>query len=268
MISGTGPTLLDKRDRSYHRSFGTISYELDNIEYNYDAGLTIPDQMADGFPFGCTGYTQAEVAGDEDKSVYSPAYVYQKTCDFEGHPANQGCDIRNAAKVGIVYGMKRPGEDDNTALNHRRGPFYSVDHLEGYDWFDSFRAALRNGRRPISIGTIWFKEWGKPQNGILTSFAYDGNRGNYPWHNYKICGEKIINEQPYLIAKTWQGRGYGDNGWCYIPRDVFNKAFDIYGTIGIIQPPFAPKDVFTIKLTILQFALLYLGRLIGLKAYA
>lgn len=271
MQSGAKRTKLDKRDLSYHRSFGTVPMQLSLVEYNYDCGKTMPDQNADGLPFGCTGYTTAEVAGDEDDAIYKPAYTYQKTCYIEGHDTNRGCDIRTALKTGQVYGVQRIDETtDQEAEQHRRGKYYSVDKVSGCDWFDGFRLALRNGKRPISTGTIWFREWEQvASDGVLTSnFVYNGNPDQYPWHNYKICGEKVIDGVPYLIAKSWQGPNYGDKGWCYFSRETFNKAFDIYGTIGLVQPPFTPQDTFTIRLTMLQFVLAYLGRWIGLVAHA
>jgi len=271
MQSGLKRVLADKRDLSFHRSFGSVPAPLPLLDYSYDDGKTMPDQNADGLPYGCTGYSQADIAGNEDNSIYKPFYTYQKTCYIEGHPTDQGCDIRNSLKVGQVYGVQRLDETtEEEAKTHGRGKYYSVDKLDGLDWFDSFRTALRNGKRSISVGTIWFPEWHMTgQDGILTSlFVYNGNPNAYPWHNYAIVGEKTINGTPYLIAKTWQGRNFGDSGWCYLSSETFNKAFDIYGTCGFTQPAFSPQDTFTIKITILQFVIMYIGRIIGLTAHA
>jgi len=269
MKHGAKRSILDPRDYSFHRSFGITYASLGLKEYNYDAGFGMPDQTADGYPYGCTGYAQAEVAQDIDKDHYAPSYTYQKTCAYEGHDTTTGCDIRTSARVGQVYGMQRPEETtESQAQTHRRGAFYNIEQIPGLDWFDSFRTQLRKGSS-ISIGTIWFPEWAYTQSdGIIPTFTYNGNANVYPWHNYKICGEKTINGFPYLIAKSWQGRHFGDQGWCYFPRETFNKAFDIYGTIGLIQGRYTPTDIVTVKITMLQFVLHYLGRIIGLQAYA
>ena len=165
--------------------------------------------------------------------------------------------------------MQVVGETEAEAKKRARGKFFHVDRVNGYDWFDSFRSALRRGQS-ISVGTPWFPEWqGIGQDGILTSlFVYDGTPSHYAWHNYKLCGEKIIDGQPYIVAKPWQGKGFGDNGWCYIGREAFNKAYDIYGTIGITQTKAKKEDIRTIQLTALQYVLIYFGRMLGLKAYA
>lgn len=262
---------LDKRDYSFHRSFGSIATPLGLLEYNYDLGKTMPDQNADGLFQGCTGYTQAEIAGDEDSAIYKPFYTYKRTCDFEDHDYSQPCDIRNSAKVGQAYGVQRLDETTETeALTHRRGKFFNVEKVPNEDWFNTFRQALRIGKRPISVGTIWFPEWSLTgSSGILSSaFSFDGKWDTEGGHNYKICGEKTINGLPHLVAKTWQGPQFGDKGWCYFPRETFNKAFDVYGTIGITQPPYDPSQILTIRLTLYQFLLTFLNRWLGLKIYA
>jgi len=271
MISknGTGPSKLDPRDYSFHKTFAhygaasPVNLPLD--EYNFDSGLDMPDQNADGFPNGCTGYTQSNIAEDEDKASYDPSYTYLHTCVMEGHDYTQGCDIRTSAKCGQVNGMQVKGDTDlNNATKHRRGAYFSVDQAYQRDWFDSFRIALRNGK-PISCGTPWFPEWERMgTDGILPDFTYDGNPNDVAWHNFAIKGETTINGLPYLRIKSWQGSNYGQNGWCFMSRDVFNKAFDINGTIALVQAEALPQDTVTIQLTLLQWALVLMGRYLGL----
>ncbi len=187
-------------------------------------------------------------------------------CAYEGHSINLGGDIRAAANFGVAEGVMRIDEDTEVqAQMHRRGRPFSVDLISGSDWFDSFRQALRIGKNPISVGTIWFPEWGHTAfDGILTSlFVFDGNWDSEMGHNYKICGEKTIDGVPYLIAKTWQGKNFGDKGWCYFSRETFNKAFDIYGTIGLIQPRFQPQDIYYAKLTLVQHVVQLISRFIS-----
>lgn len=268
MIShGVNRVSLDRRDYALHRSIGTVAapQPMPLREYSYDLGKTMPNQLEDGYPYGCTGYTQAEIAGDEDKSIYKPAYTYEKTCMVEGHPMDRGCDIRISLKVGKVYGVQRIDEHtEQEAETHRRGNFFSVDKAQGMDWFDSFRAALRLTKCPISTVTIWFPEWLNPdEKGRLSAFfAYDGRPDDYNWHNYKISGEKTIDGQPHLEVKAWTGR------WVYIGRQAFNRAFDIYGTAGFTQSSMLPGDILTIRLTMIEFILYYVRRVLGLPNYS
>lgn len=147
---GTRPRLRSKKDYSYERTFGTTLVFPDN--YNTDAGLTMPDQNADGFPMGCTGYTQADIATDEDKVVYDPSFTYAKTCFIENHPQNQGCLIENAIKSTQVYGVKTKTQTEQDALNNKRGKYFDVDKVG--DYFDGIRSAIELNRRPVSVGTI------------------------------------------------------------------------------------------------------------------
>jgi hypothetical protein len=269
-MSGLVRTPLDPRDYSFSRSFGITATPIPPKEYNFDKGFGMSDQNADGYPFGCVGYTQASIASNQDGQLFDPIFTYQKTCEIEGHGMDRGCDIRTAAKVGQVYGMRPVYGFDEDSLKYRRGAFFNVDKSPGCDWFDSMRIAMRRTASPLSVGTIFFPEWSNPgPTGILTEhFVWDGVWDTEMGHNYEICGEKLIDGKPYLIAKTWQGPNFGDNGWCYIGREAFNKAFDIWGTVAIVQTRYTPKDVVTIKISILQFVLLKLSKILNIKLYA
>lgn len=268
---GTRPSRLDKRDNSFQRTFGGLPVALANQDYTLDIGKTMPDQNADGYPFGCTGYCQADISTTEDGDIYKPSYTYAKTCYIENHPQDQGCDIRNSLKSTQVYGLQRPDETtDIEAEDHRRGQYFNVYCDGGYDWFDSFRSALRTNKRPISVGSIWFGEYEQiGQDGKLpTLFVYDGNPNNYSWHNFAIVGEKIIEGVPYLIAKSWQGRNYGDGGFCYFPRETMNAAMEIRGAVAFTFAKAKPEDINPIKLSIYEVVLLFLYRIIGLTRLA
>jgi hypothetical protein len=272
---GTRPAPLDARDYSFHRTFphfGAASPAvLPPMDYSFDAGLTMPDQMADGYPYGCTGYAQTDCKTDQEKVVYLASYTYKKTCFMEGHDADRGCDLRNSAKSLRVYGAQQINETEEQAQTHKSGQSFSVDKVPGRDWFDSFRIALRAQRtkpvkNSISIGTIWFPEWGDPApTGLLTEhFIFNGNINAYNWHDYKISGEKTIGGEPTLEVKSWQGRRVGADGWLYLNRAAFNKAFDIYGTLALTTAVAGPDDIRTIKLDTLQTILIFLNRILGL----
>lgn len=263
MKSGTLRHVLDRRDYSLSRTFkfGAVG-PLENRIYTYDIGLTMPDQIADGLPQGCTGYSQADIKGMQDKAEYVPRYTYIRTCEMEGHPATEPCDMRVSKKSLRVYGAQIKGEDEAHAIFHRGLPYFNVDRVSGYDWFDSFRLGLRKGR-PISTGTPWPREWEMVNStGIVTEHFVV--QDNTPWHNYAIVGETVISGIPYLVAKSWQGKNYGDHGWCYIGREAFNKSFDIYGTIGLVDADPTGKDIQLIILDLQQTLMMYVNRLLAI----
>lgn len=271
--NGAKRTRVDKRDYSYHRTFSGIPTDLTLADFNLDAGLTMPDQNAEGLPFGCTGETQTDCLTDLTKKVYKAKFTYDKTCLMENHGTNEGCEIRNSMKSLRVFGAQEMTETtDLEATKHKGGQTFSVDKKKGYDYFDSFRLALRNEQKSISVGSPWPIEWARPQKGVLTAlFVYDGHPDHYSWHNWKVCGETTILEdgvfRPVLIGKSWQGKNYGEGGFHSIGREAFNKAFDIYGTIGLIQAKSAPGDIQTIQLDIRQTILDLINRMLSIIGY-
>lgn len=256
----------DHRDYSLHRTFGGIAVAF--TECNFDAGLTNRDQVADGLPNGCTGYTQSDISGDEDKLIYIPKYTYDKTLIMEGITPSDpqfeqvGCDIRKSLSSIIVYGLQQQGEGPELALNHRRGAYYNVDLMGSMDWFDSIRYALQINKTSISLATPWFAKFALPVNGIIQAPpSYDVTFAS--WHNHKICGWKMINGVPYLIDKSWQGSGYGDNGFVYFPREVINQLMSINGSGAFTIAPFSASNLQTVKLNLLETLLSYYRMLIA-----
>lgn len=299
MRNGTHPHLLDTRDHALHHTFPQFSAVTPGLlipmDYTLDAGLFVPDQnnidtrfnpALPALPFGCTGETSTDICADEDKVLYDPQYTYLNTCAMEGHGPDGGCDIRNSMKSLTIYGLRKDGETNEQAIKRKRGKYFTIDKVPGRDWFDSFRLALRGNKRSISVGTPWFGEWGWAGWGNLVTVLPDGSYqitgGGIPtgimplpntnidlqrvsWHDYKICGEKTINGVPYLIGKPWAGVGFGDKGFIYLRREVFNAGYDIYGTFSATPgQPVAPEDIQYIKLTIYQQILVFVNRLLAL----
>lgn len=259
MKSGILPNNYDSRDYSHERTFGTVDTKLFPDEYNADLGLSFPDQDADGYPNGCTGYTQSETGQDEYGTQFDPAFTYKKTLLIANLPDNSPCKIRDSFKATRVYGLLPKGGTEDEALQFKRGQYFDVD--KNGDYFDGVRSALwlnQLNKRTISVGTPWY--WGRnPKNGIL--FDFDKKKEANVWHNWKICGWKQIQGKPYLIGKPWVGKG-GDKGYVYISRETFNKLMNIRGTFMYTQANAKPEDIQTIKLDILEVLLEFFQRLL------
>lgn len=249
--SGYTPRKIkDSRNYSFPRTFGVADKSFLDQAVDYDAGLTMPDQIAEGLPLGCTGETTTDIGTDYDGIVYQAGFTYHKTCQFEGHPPNQGCEIQNALKVSSTYGLLAVGETtDIEALGHLRGKRFEIHPTDGYDWFDALRSALiLNPKRSLSIGTPWFKEWDvmhvRP-DGIVPEGIF---RGSESWHNWKISGIVNKNGEWMLKGKSWQGRRYGDNGFHYLSRTVVNSAMSIRGSEAWNQARAEKEDIKTIQM--------------------
>ena len=264
MRNGLKPTKRDHRDFSHARTFGTVIPVY--MEFNLDAGFGFPDQEADGLPEACTGYSQSELCQDEDKRQYKPRFTYDKTQEISGiFPGDTGweqgpCDIRDSLKSTLVYGVQGLNETtDMEAFQFRRGAYYDVLNSSGMDAFDSAIAVMQATKRSISVGTPWFPEWEKTLvGGILPMPVYSGNPSDYPWHNSKICGVKLIDGTPYLIDKSWQGSSFGDGGYVYFNRATFNGIMGIDGTCAFTVARYTPGDAQTVLLSTYQTVISYL----------
>ncbi len=262
MNHGVKPVRPDSRDLSHTRTFGAITPHTFPDEFNIDAGLTNPDQNADGYPNGCTGYTQSELCTDEDKIVYKPSYTYDKTRFMEGVQGKDvGCDIRDSLKSTLVYGVQGLDElTDGQAFQHRRGSYYAVEQAP--DWFDGIRSALTKGHS-VSMATPWFPEFSSPINGIVP-FPSDFNTRRGSWHNWKVCGWKTIAGIPYLKAKPWIGPNYGDNGFCYFSQPIINKLLDLYYTGAFVVDRYTEDAKPVVLTSLYEVVLSYLYRMLAL----
>lgn len=288
--SGARPTKSDHRDHSYPRTFGSVLRTNFPLEFDTDAGLTMPDQMSsntlftppvDALPMGCTGYTQSELCGDEDKTIYRPDYTYDQTLFIEGQQRGVGCDIRNSLKSTIIYGVERIDESKGVeeAVKHHRGQYFNVIDATELDSFDDIRSSVLLNQRPVSIGLPWFAPFEYvDETGMipgvdysayvyrkwwfgLRMYAIDGT----PWHNAKVAGWVERGGKPYLKVKSWQGKKYGDNGWCYFSREQVNFLMEIEGTAAFTLAKADPTNIENVKHTVLEFILSYLRNRVGLN---
>lgn len=228
--SGLKPTVFDRRDYDFHKTFGSAVPPTFPDSYNVDLGLWQPSQndfepifKNSPLPFGCTDYTQADLCADEDGELKNPILLENVT-----HAnANGGIDIR----VALTAAKKVFG----------RTAYFTITPTGGLDFFDSIRLAMlytREENRSVSAGTPWFPEFlqGVPGSGAgLTQVGPDGilptpgslDTSRASWHNWKVAGWKNINGKPYLICKPWIGFWYGDKGYCYMSRELANILFSI-----------------------------------------
>ena len=261
MKHGVKKPRKDYRNYSFHRTFGSTVPNFIQPDFDEDAGLTMPDQNMEGLPFACTGYTQSELCQDMDKSSYKPKYNYDKTLEMDGLEEGSPCDIHTSLKSTLVYGVTNIGTDEDAAL-HRRGAYYEVEKHSN-DWFDSIRSAILTNpfRCSVSVITPWFACFQHTYGGIIT-----GDFVTQPvptiWHNWKISGQKTINGVPYLKAKTWQGKNYGDNGWCYFSRERFNRLMMIPGTTAFTLAPFDKNNIVRVKIGIIETIISYMTMLL------
>ncbi len=255
MKSGLKPTRPDHRDYDFLKShgFGATFAQLPP-EYSVENGLWVPNQndaepvfTNPPLPFGCTDYTQADICADEDGKLYNPAEIEAIT-----HAnAEMGGDIRAALKA--IQGL------------WGRTAYFNIRSSGVIDAFDSVRLALYSSqpeKRSVSVGTPWYSAFEQTLGGIVSTPQDYKDIGS--WHNHKICGWKTINGTPYLISKSWQGNIFGDKGFCYFPRDVFNAIMSISGSAAFTTSKVAPAQILTVDLSIVDTIVSYIRWLLKL----
>lgn len=234
--NGTFKVKKDLRDYDFlkSRALGGVSVNADDLpsEFNVDAGLWMPNQNQMGLPYGCTGFTQADLCADEDGVLYDPGDIYRATPTPLGGDPNGGRNIRES--LAVVCKKDRPLKRylaDGTG--NPRPAYFTVKPAGKIDYFDAVRIAIwinQHEKRSVSIGSPWYPEFERPVDGILPTPESYYWHGGIPGHNWKICGWKTIDGNTYLIGKPWQGEEYGDNGWCYVSREIFNDTMNRWGT--------------------------------------
>lgn len=222
----------DPRDYDFLKSFGATHYDTNTLPSRYiaDAGLTMQDQNADGFPEGCTGYAQTDLCTDEDLTIYNAGEFYQSTPPggFGGRA------VRDSLKLLTTRGPK----DMDLKLGPARTAYYSINATGILDWMDSLRVALwitQQEKRSASIAIPWLREFeGIGASGLLPDdpiFIWSGTPGHNAkcagWTDIKTDGTYIRNGELFLAIKSWQGTGYGDKGWCYMSRVLANAIFNM-----------------------------------------
>lgn len=223
----------DHRDFDLLKSSGATDFDTNGLPSRYmvDAGLTMPDQDADGYPEGCTGYAQTDLCTDEDLAIYDAGEFYLAT---PPGTSGTGRAVRDSLKLLTARGPK----DRYGNLGPRRTAYYSINATEILDWMDAIRVALwitQQEKRSASIAIPWFPAFeGIGSDGILPAdpiFTWNGVPGHNAkiggWTDVKTDGTYIRNGEFFLAVKSWQGISYGDKGWCYMSRVLANAIFNM-----------------------------------------
>lgn len=233
--NGTNPHRLKWFDKDYIRSFhpqiyaGTALAPEFPTEYLTDHTEWLPNQDADGQPNGCTNYAQAKISRILGNADAEPAQLEAIT-----HAnANGG--------FGILASI-------DAAINSL-GWFkwrYLIQTTGSLDFFDTCRLAQVSGipeLRSISCGSPWFLSW---ENAVqagqkilpmptAAELAQAHSRPiSLPWHDYDADGWSqnftVAPGQLLYRIDSWQG----DLDYLYMPRDVMNVVFDLYGTVQVV----------------------------------
>lgn len=255
---GVTPTKLDKRDFSFHKTFAGVGVQLPP-DFNMDAGFGMPNQNVPnevfGFramPYGCTEYSASEICSDQDFRHYNPYFIETNVHANEKGgmdmrtPLNSICTNGVTTEKGEVFDFF----DQMEAKKNRRDAYFRVG--QNPDYFDGMRTAMFTNKRSITIGTPWFPEWnaaGWVMGSGIMPMPDLAQVKNLSWHCYKIAGWKTIDGEIYLQCKPWCGPNFGNNGWIYLSRNVFNTVMTVFGTAAFTVAKVNPTLIKTVGMS-------------------
>lgn len=245
MKSGCKPHKVNHKNYGYFQTFGETIPPSFPDSYTTDAGLWMPNQDlpqvtqqfdVPALPEGCTDYTTADVGADLIAVLENPESVD----DITNANAEGGTSVQTALQAGTSIGFFNS--------------YFQVQPIS-LDAFDSVRLAMLSGvpeKRSVSVGSKWFPEFEQVDStGILPTPNWDSV--DFTWHNHKIGKFLSINGVQYLGSKSWQGSNYGDNGWCYFSRPLFNSLMAISGSVMFTVTHGAPPPPQAISVTMLEW---------------
>lgn len=249
MKNGARPCLPDARDLSFRKTFGAVPVDPAAVpDFNLHYG-PVPDQNAPNpdfglpaYPYGCTDYSTAGVATDEDQVRYNPGFTESLT----GANAKGGYDVRLSLLTSVDTGLQALGEGPELAGTHKRPQLFRVG--ANPDFFRGILTAMATTKRPVSMGTPWFLSWSSPAaDGTLFTDLSENVR-LLGWHNWVVCGKKTVNGRPMLVAEMHAGPGYGDGGFAYLSADDVNAVMRIQYTCAFTVAKAEPASVQTVGL--------------------
>lgn len=258
MKSGTKPTPIDHRDFGHFQTFGAVIPPTFPPSYTTDAQLWQPNQEIQNITptfttppleFGCTDFSTADSGSDLVGILLNPYNVDKIT----NANASGGAQVRTALTAGVTIGYFKA--------------YFNVQPVN-LDFFDSVRLASISGvpeKRSVVIGSKWFSNPFETvdSTGILSIPNFSDP--NFTWHCWKIAGWKTINDQVYLIGKSWQGSEYGDGGYCYFSRPLFNQLMSIGGSVAFSVTNATPPPPQTINTSIVEWIISNFRLLLGLQ---
>lgn len=237
MNNGARPQRLGWNDFDFLKTFhpqiyaGTVvgSPEFPS-EFLTDGTEWFPNQDAEGEPNGCTNYSQTKLARILGKTDAVPAQLEAVTHANAkgGYPILGSVD---AARTVLKWFSWR----------------YVIQAKGNLDYFDASRLAQVSGlpeHRAISAGSPWFSSWEQSAlsgNKILPmptqaelSQAHS-NPNSLPWHNYVLDGwsQNFPVSKGQLLYRVESHQGESVD-YLYMPRDVLNVVFDLYGTVEVV----------------------------------
>lgn len=164
----------------------------------------------------CTSYSGVATRYNELNTTFDPALFWNQEVAFAGNNGATGFDIEVPAATAVELGFP----------NGNPKSYFWISPNNGQDLFDSVRTCMFQQNRPLTGGMMWMDEYTDTPLGEIVSIGQTPLGG----HCIKIAGWQTMDSGiTYMVLQNSWGTSVGTNGLYYMPREVFNSAFNGYG---------------------------------------
>lgn len=200
----------------------------------------------------CTAYGTSKAIGYQRGKDMSPEYQAAVIGAFAGQPIMDGTDPATAMQAAVLNGSLSkqyapytlaqkgaafiaqyanwPSILSKLALPNAPTGWFAVADAPAFDVFDDIREALTVAQSDNGVVMgfgFWYEEWNDAANdpekkGVMpVPTSAPISRHNYDYVDFKT----LADGTQVLVAQLSEGTDFGDQGFCYFPRETVNVAW-------------------------------------------
>lgn len=244
--------LKDKKDRRDYRLCSiTPAVEIPKQRFQLEEKFGVKYQDGRG---SCTAHAQTHHKERQEGVLLSARFVMALTKELEGNK-KYGAYTRNTFKVVNEHGSCEenlypepsptmswkeyvdtryiPEECYANGKKHKSKSYWRVGNS-----IQAIREALVTYNNSVTLSMAWYKDFGaRHKEGVL---PIDISEDNYVGGHAVEC-TGFDDHERYLIVKNSYSERWGDDGFCYLPYDLFNAVvWDVWTSMDL--PEVLPVD--------------------------
>ncbi len=224
--------LPDFRDFKISDLFDLIDENITPLPAEVDLRPKAPPIYNQGALGACTGMAgvAARIMISDLKVDLSKLYLYYKERELEGTVnTDAGATMRDIGKALKIYGVSEetyfpynvnnfanaPSDQANTnAENYKIAGYFSLETVQ------EIRQTLLQGQKPILALIELYDNFSDTGSDGMVDMPKGDFVGN---HATLICGYSDAGK--YFIVRNSWGKGFGKDGYCFIPYDYVDKGY-------------------------------------------
>lgn len=166
---------------------------------------------------------------DENKVLgFDCKWLYNECKKIDGYPDEDGTSVRAAMTVLKKQGLKLLNRPDSDPARRKIAAYYKVPTD-----VHSLKLALRQ-YGPIVTGTIWFKAWFKPVDGILPKPDQIAGGHATDWVGWDDTILTPVGIGGFLAVNSWSEK-WGLGGRFVVPYPFVRYLDEAYKAVDVID---------------------------------